>query len=52
MTTNKSWFAHVTILEGTIVELGTIEQVDLKAMWPHEAADFTPWLAKQHCQPW
>ena len=27
------------------MELGTIQQVDLKAMWPHEASDFTPWLA-------
>ena len=27
------------------MELGTIEQVDLREMWPHEASDFTPWLA-------
>ena len=28
-----------------MVNLGTIEQVDLKQVWPHEARDFTPWLA-------
>ena len=28
-----------------MVEMGTIEQVDLREVWPHEAADFTPWLA-------
>ena len=27
------------------MELGTIQQVDLREMWPHEAIDFTPWLA-------
>ena len=27
------------------MELGIIEQVDLREMWPHEATDFTPWLA-------
>jgi Domain of unknown function (DUF4268) len=26
------------------MELGTIEQVDPRLIWPHEAADFTPWL--------
>ncbi len=26
--------------------LGRIEQVDLREAWPHEANDFTPWLAK------
>lgn len=29
------------------MELGTIQQVDLREMWPHEAADFTPWLASK-----
>ena len=28
-----------------MVEMGTIEQVDPRDVWPHEAADFTPWLA-------
>ena len=26
--------------------LGRIEKVDLHEAWPHEAADFTPWLAE------
>ena len=25
---------------------GRIEKVDLREAWPHEAADFTPWLAE------
>ena len=29
-----------------MVELAKIEQVDLREVWPDEAADFTPWLAK------
>ena len=28
-----------------MVDLGAIEQVDLTEVWPHEAQDFTPWLA-------
>ena len=28
-----------------MVELGAIERVDLREVWPHEAQDFTPWLA-------
>ena len=27
-------------------ELGRIEKVDLRDAWPHEATDFTPWLAE------
>ena len=27
-------------------ELGRIEKVDLRQIWPDEAADFTPWLAE------
>lgn len=27
-------------------ELGRIEEVDLRQIWPDEAADFTPWLAE------
>ncbi len=27
-------------------ELGRLEQVDPRAVWPHEAQDFTPWLLK------
>ena len=29
-----------------MVELGSIEQVDLREVWSHEAQDFTPWLAE------
>ena len=27
-------------------ELGTIERVDIRQIWPNEAVDFTPWLAE------
>ncbi len=30
----------------TTTNLAKIERVDLKEAWPHEAHDFTPWLAK------
>ncbi|MCY3564321.1 MAG: DUF4268 domain-containing protein, partial [bacterium] len=26
-------------------DMGRIERVDLRVVWPHEANDFTPWLA-------
>jgi hypothetical protein len=29
-----------------MVELGVIEAVDIRAIWPDEARDFTPWLAE------
>ena len=29
----------------TLTELGTLERVDVRNAWPHEANDFTPWLA-------
>ena len=28
------------------VELGALEQVDVREVWRHEAQDFTPWLAE------
>lgn len=28
-------------------DLGMIEKVDLKSVWPHEALDFTKWLAEE-----
>ncbi len=29
-----------------MADLGTIERVGLETVWPHEAQDFTPWLAQ------
>ena len=31
---------------GERIELGQIERVALRTVWPHEANDFTPWLTK------
>ena len=28
-------------------ELGKVERVDVRTIWPHEARDFTPWLASR-----
>jgi hypothetical protein len=28
-------------------ELGTLQSVDLRCIWPNEAQDFTPWLAEE-----
>ncbi len=28
-------------------KLGTIEKLDVRSVWPNEATDFTPWLAKE-----
>ena len=30
----------------TTQELGTIDKVDIREVWPNEATDFTPWLAE------
>ncbi len=30
----------------TIPELGSLEEVDLRQAWPHEARSFTPWLSE------
>jgi hypothetical protein len=30
----------------TITKLGTLERVDVREAWTHEAHNFTPWLAK------
>ena len=31
-----------------MINLGTLEEIkDLRTVWPHEALDFTPWLAEE-----
>lgn len=31
-----------------MINLGILEEIkDLREVWPHEAHDFTPWLAKK-----
>ena len=32
--------------QGSLGTLGSIEQVDLKELWPNHEADFTPWLVE------
>ncbi len=29
----------------TVPELGSLEPVSVREVWPHEANDLTPWLA-------
>ena len=31
---------------GSGPDLGAIQRVDIRGVWPNEAADFTPWLAE------
>jgi len=31
---------------GDMIDLGRLERVDVRTVWPHEAHDFTPWLAE------
>lgn len=35
---------EVNELGRSMPELGKIEQVDVRGIWPHEAHDFTPWM--------
>ncbi len=37
--------AEVNELGRPMPELGKIDQVEVRGIWPHEAHDFTPWLA-------
>ena len=30
-----------------MTQLGKLEKVDLRKVWPHEARDFSAWLAKE-----
>lgn len=32
--------------DAAVGKFGTLQRVDLRLLWPHEALDFTPWLAK------
>ena len=35
-------------MNGVKMQLGRLEKVkDLRSVWPHEANDFTKWLAKE-----
>jgi hypothetical protein len=29
------------------INLGTLQKVEIREIWEHEATEFTPWLAKQ-----
>ena len=34
-----------------MADLGELKRLDPRTAWPHEAQDFTPWLAEHLAQP-
>jgi len=37
----------ISLYDETMTQLGKLEKVDLRKVWPHEARDFSAWLAKE-----